>query len=128
MKRRDFLHLGLTFSALLITLRSLGSGLANAAGEGAKTALKLKDSDILKEGAVTTIANYCENPGKQPNKFCPTYKDKPGRCDNCMFYNKDKSQADHKDGQYARCQLLTTPGKPQFVSAKAWCATYAKQP
>lgn len=125
MKRRDFLHLGVTASAVLLALRGLGSGRAWAADKpGQKGAQKLKDSDILKDGEATTIANYCSEPEKQPNKYCPGWKDKPGKCEKCMFFNKDNSLTDYKGGKYARCQLLTTPGKAQFVSVKGWCATY----
>lgn len=125
MKRRDFLHLGLATSAGLMTVKGLQSTVAYAADGGAK---KISDKDLLKEGQPATIANYCQNPEKQPNKFCPTWKEKPGNCETCMFFNKDNSLTDFKGGKYARCQLLADPSKPQFVSSKSWCATYVKKP
>ena len=109
MQRREFIGLGIL--ALF----------------GAKVWAALTDKEILREGQPATIANYCENPDKQPNKFCPTFKDKPGYCNTCMFYNKDKSETTFKGKKYARCQLLTDPKKPQFVEAKAYCSTYVKQ-
>lgn len=119
MNRRKFIALaaiGLAGSKLL------------AQAPAAKAASKaITDKDILKEGMPATIANYCENPEKQPNKVCPTYKEKPGNCKSCMFYNKDNSAGEFKGKKYARCQLLTDPKKPQFVSENAWCATYVKQ-
>jgi hypothetical protein len=87
----------------------------------------ITEKDILKEGQPATIANYCTNPDKQPNKFCPTWKEKPGHCSDCNFFNKDNSLTTFKGGKYARCMLLTEPGKPQYVSEKAWCATYVKK-
>ena len=81
----------------------------------------------MKDGMPATIANYCTNPDKQPNKACPGWKEKPGHCETCSFFNKDNSLTDFKGGKYARCMLLTDPKKPQFVSSKAWCATYNKQ-
>ena len=122
MKRRDFLQIGVSASAMVMVAKSLELSPAFAAD-----AKKLTDKDILKEGQPTTIANYCQNPEKQPNKFCPTWKEKPGHCETCMFFNKDNSLADYKGGKYARCQLLSDATKAQFVSSKAWCATYVQK-
>lgn len=121
MKRREFLG----YSALISMFwGKLSFAQDKGAAGGAK---KLTDKDILKEGQPATIANYCENPDKQPNKFCPSWPTNKGHCETCMFFNKDNSLADFKGGKYARCQLLADPSKPQFVSAKAWCATYVKK-
>lgn len=119
MNRRNFIAL---------TALGLAGAKVFAQAPAAKAAAKaITDKDILKEGQPTTIANYCENPEKQPNKACPTYKEKPGLCKNCMFYNKDNSATTFKGKPFARCQLLTDPKKPQFVAEGAWCATYVKQ-
>lgn len=122
MKRREFIQIGLVASVLPLTLQAFAQG---GAGAGAK---KLTDKDVLKDGEASAVANYCTNPEKQPNKACPGYKDKPGKCDTCMFFNKDNSLTDYKGEKHARCQLLTDPKKPQFVAAKAWCATYTALP
>jgi High potential iron-sulfur protein len=124
MKRREFLGLGM--AAVTLGGASLNA-LANkpAAGKGAA----LAEKDILKEGMPTTIANYCEDHMKQPNKFCPSApKDASAICSNCMFYNKDNSETTFKGKKYARCSLLTDPKKPQFVLSSAWCQTYVKKP
>lgn len=119
MKRREFLG----YSALtpVIIGQVSWSQLAKAEGK------KLTEKDILKEGQPATIANYCENPEKQPNKFCPGWPTNKGHCETCTFYNKDNSESDFKGKKYARCQLLSDPAKPQFVGQKAWCATYVKK-
>lgn len=119
MNRRKFIAI----AAISLT----GSKLLAQAPAANTAAKAITDKDILKEGMPTTIANYCENPEKQPNKACPTYKEKPGNCKSCMFYNKDNSAGDFKGKKYARCQLLTDPKKPQFVAENAWCATFVKQ-
>lgn len=93
----------------------------------AADAKPITDKDILKDGQPATIANYCSTPDKQPNKACPAWKEKPGHCSDCNFFNKDASLTSFKGGKYARCMLLTEPGKPQFVSEKGWCATYVKK-
>jgi hypothetical protein len=121
MKRRDFLQLGLGTSAILAACGGLGFPDTSAA----EPAKKLTDKDILKEGAPTTIANYCTLPDKQPNKFCPAWKE--GHCETCQFFNKDNSLTTFKGGKYARCQLLADPSKAQFVSSGAYCATYVKK-
>jgi hypothetical protein len=88
-------------------------------------AAAITEKDILKDGQPTTISNYCSNADKKPNKFCPNHKE--GHCKECNFFNKDNSLGDYKGGKYARCMLLTEPGKPQFVSEKGWCATFTKK-
>jgi hypothetical protein len=123
MKRRDFLQAGLATSAFALIAKSLKVVPAFAAD-----AKKITDKNILKDGQPATIANYCEHPDKQPNKTCPGWKEKPGHCETCQFFNKDNSLTDFKGGKYAHCQLLADPSKPQFVSAKGWCATYVKKP
>lgn len=127
MNRREFLHLGMTGVAGLIAFENLRSATAAAAAADKGAAKKITAKDILKEGQPATIANYCEKPDKQPNKFCPAWKDKPGHCDTCMFFNKDNSLTEFKGGKFARCQLLTDATKPQFVSDKAWCATFVQK-
>ena len=107
MKRREFIALGIMATAGRYTF-----------------AAPLTEKDILREGQPATIANYCESPEKQPNKICPTWKDKKGFCDTCMFYNKDNSATTYKGKAYARCQLLADPKRPQFVAAKAYCSTF----
>lgn len=125
MKRREFLHLGMAGTVGLVAIRSLNPQKATAAEAGAK---KITEKDILKEGQPATIANYCQHPEKQPNKFCPTWKEKPGNCETCMFFNKDNTLTTFKGGKYAHCQLLADPTKPQYVSIKGYCSTYAKKP
>jgi hypothetical protein len=123
MKRREFLQLGAIASAAAILTRGMT---AKAQGAAAKP---ITDKDILKDAQPAPIANYCNNPDKQPNKACPGWKDKPGHCETCMFFNKDNSLTSFKGGKYARCQLLTTdPNRPQFVNAKGWCASYTALP
>ncbi|NJL25444.1 MAG: hypothetical protein HC902_09895 [Calothrix sp. SM1_5_4] len=119
MKRREFLSTGLALSAGAVALKSAFNVKPAFAAGG------ITDKDILKEGQPTTIANYCENPAKKPNKFCADWK--AGTCKDCTFYNKDNSATTFKGKKYARCQLLTDPKKPQFVAEGAWCATYVKQ-
>ncbi len=113
MKRRHFLGV----SALVLSSSTLLKTWADAP----KT---VTDKDILKDGMPATVANYCESPEKKPNKLCP---DPKGLCSDCMFYNKDNSKATFKGKEVARCQLLTDPSKPQFVWAKANCATFVKK-
>lgn len=133
MNRRDFLGWGLLTSCTPLALRSLLPESAMAAeenkkdspkGKGKDAGSKIAEKDILKPGEPTTIANYCDNPEKQPNKNCPDYKSKPGSCAKCTFFNKDNSEASFKGKKYAHCQLLTDPKKPQFVSENGWCATF----
>ncbi len=114
MQRRHFL--GLT--ALVFGSGSLLSRLAHAAG--------ITDKDMLKEGQPATIANYCENADKKPNKFCPEVK---GKCSACMFYNKPTpSEGTYKGKKAAKCQLLTDATKPQYVYADGTCASFVKNP
>ena len=113
MKRRHFLGV----SALLLSSNTVLKTWA----VDAKT---VTEKDILKDGMPATIANYCENPDKKPNKFCPEMK---GKCSDCTFYNKDNSKTDFKKKEVARCQLLADPSKPQFVWATATCATFVKK-
>jgi hypothetical protein len=119
MKRRDFLKVGALSAITLTVSRQL---LVSVPAQAADT---ITAKNILKEGQPTTIANYCENPEKQPNKVCPNRKE--GTCDTCLFYLKATSAATFKGQAYAKCQLLADPAKPQYVAAKAWCATYAKK-
>jgi hypothetical protein len=121
MKRREFLQLG----ALATTAGALLKGIPAFAAYAKK---KITDKDMMKDGQPATIANYCNNPDKQPNKACPGWKEKPGHCETCMFFNKDNTLADYKGGKVAHCQLLTDPSKPQYVSAKGWCASYTAAP
>jgi hypothetical protein len=113
MKRRNFLVLSAGF---------LGLGSLVHAADSKPAAVTEKD--ILKEGQPASIANYCENPSKQPNKFCPT---KPaGICSDCTFYNKDNSKTKYKGKEVAKCQLLATA--PSYVYSTASCATFVKKP
>ncbi len=121
MKRREFLQLGAMASVLPLALSAFADD-TKPAGK------KVTDKDVMKDGQPAPIANYCSNPDKQPNKACPGAKEKPGHCETCMFFNKDNSLADFKGGKVAHCQLLTDPTKPQFVSAKGWCASYTAAP
>lgn len=121
MKRREFIALGLAATAGSLAFAADPKAAAKAGGA------TISEKDILRDGQPTTIPNYCENPDKQPNKLCPSFKDKPGYCKDCMFYNKDNSKTTFKGKTYARCQLLTDPKKPQFVEEKAYCSTYVKQ-
>ena len=123
MKRREFLHIVAAASAGALAAKTLQPEAASAAD-----AKKIADKDILKDGQPATIANYCATPDKQPNKACPGWKDKPGHCEECMFFNKDNSLTKFKGGSYAHCQLLTDPSKPQYVSSRGWCATFVKKP
>ena len=118
MKRRDFMGLA---AAATVGFRAF----AQAAGAAAK-GKAITEKDILKEGQPAVIANYCENPAKNA-KACPMWKDKPGECKTCMFFNKDGSLTTFKGKTYARCQLLADPAKPQFVHNEGYCATYVKQ-
>lgn len=112
MKRRKFLVLSAGFLGV--------SSLARAADSKAPA---VTEKDILKEGQPASIANYCENPSKQPNKFCPT---KPaGICADCTFYNKPESKTKFKGKEVAKCQLLATA--PSYVYATAACATFVKK-
>ncbi len=120
MKRREFIGWAALGSSILGQLS--WSKIAQAAD-----AKKLTEKDIFKEGMTSTIANYCENPEKQPNKACPKWPESKGHCETCNFYNKDKSETDYKGKKYARCLLLGDPSKPQFVGQKAWCGSYIKQ-
>ena len=123
MNRRNFLRSTLATSLSAGTLANL----AWAQDKKADAKKAITEKDILKEGQPATIANYCENPEKQPNKFCPNWPANKGHCDTCTFYNKDNSEGDFKGKKYARCQLLADPSKPQFVAQKAYCATYVKK-
>lgn len=118
MQRREFLGLG-----ALMTFGSAGLAKFAFAADAKKA---ITEKDILKEGQPATIANYCEHPEKQPNKFCPNAP-KGATCKSCTFYNKDNSEVDYKGKKYARCQLLADPSKPQFVAQGAYCATYVKK-
>ncbi len=117
MKRREFIGLGVALSVGGIALSK--SRIAFAAG--------ITEKDILKEGQPAAIANYCETPEKTAAKVCPTWKDKPGSCKTCMFYNTDKSETTFKGVKYARCQLLADPKKAQYVAEGAYCATFVKK-
>lgn len=113
MQRRHFL--GLT--ALVLGSGSLVAKAADAAKGPA-------DKDVLKEGQPATVANYCENADKKPNKFCPDAK---GKCGECMFYNKDNSKASFKGKEVAKCQLLADPTKAQYVYSVGSCASWVKK-
>lgn len=119
MKRRKFLILSTGLSTGL-SAGLLGAGRVFAADAKAPA---VTDKDILKEGKPAAVANYCENPDKQPNKFCPS---KPaGKCGDCTFYNKDNSLAKFKGKDVAKCQLLATA--PSYVYSTASCATFVKK-
>lgn len=119
MKRREFLWTSAFASMVLGQVTFSQSAQAQAK--------KLTEKDILRDGQPATIANYCENPDKQPNKACPSFPKNKSYCENCTFYNKDNSEADFKGAKYARCQLLADPSKPQFVAKMGWCATWVKK-
>jgi len=128
MKRREFLGLGLVASAGAMTLNSLVPGQAFGADtKKVGDTKKITDKDILKDGMPATIANYCEHPDKQPNKACPGWKDKPGHCKECQFYNRDNTETAFKGKKYAHCQLLTDATKPQYVNENGWCNTFVKK-
>ena len=131
MKRREFLNSGLSLAAGLLAARTLEVGAAFGAdaaqGPGGAKIAKISDKDILKEGQPAVIANYCEHPDKQPNKYCPDWKAKPGHCNVCMFFNTDNSETTFKGGKYAHCKLLTDPKKAQFVSENGYCATFVQK-
>lgn len=119
MKRRHFL----AASALFMSSSTVLAADKKPADKKAAAAGGVTDKDILKEGQPASIANYCENPDKQPNKFCPN---KPaGKCVDCMFYNKDNSKTTFKGKEVAKCQLLATA--PQYVYGTASCATFVKK-
>jgi hypothetical protein len=120
MNRRKFIGLG----AAVLATQSAGFVFAQPKAKSVTSGKNLTEKQILREGQPATIANYCEHPDKQPNKFCPGAKDKPGSCSKCQFFNKDNSETTFKGGKYARCQLLADASKPQFVSANGWCATF----
>lgn len=120
MKRREFLGLGVTLSAVAATTKGLWPSTAQAADT-------LTPAQILKQGEPAVIANYCEHGEKQPNKFCPDWKSKPGHCKECTFFNKDNSLTTYKGHKYARCQLLADPKKAQFVSENGYCSTFVKK-
>ncbi|MGE4131112.1 MAG: hypothetical protein AB7F86_05705 [Bdellovibrionales bacterium] len=120
MKRRQFL----AYTALSAPVLALFSRTLLAADKAADKKAAVTDKNVLKEGQPATIANYCEHPDKQPNKFCPTPK---GKCAECMFYNQDKSETTFKGAKVAHCALLTDPAKPQFVYSTATCATFVKK-
>lgn len=119
MKRREFLRFSILSTAAVALAPSLLKSIPAYAAD------TIAAKDILKDGMPATIANYCEQPDKQPNKSCPSRKE--GTCDTCMFYLKATSEATFKGKKYAKCQLLTDPKKPQYVLDKAWCATYVKK-
>ncbi len=125
MKRREFIHLGAMTSVGVLLTSTLVRSLAWAGPAKAKGGASIKKDQILKEGQPASIANYCENADKKPNKFCPDAK---GKCAQCMFYNKDNSETTFQGTKYAHCQLLTDPKKPQFVAAVGSCATFVKDP
>src|SRR5436853_350924 len=95
MKRREFLRAGVVASFGVGAFSALAED-KKEAKKADKNASKIADKDILKEGQPATIANYCEHPDKQPNKACPAWKDKPGHCETCQFFNRDNSMADYK--------------------------------
>lgn len=123
MKRRDFM----TFTAGVLSLA--GVSWANETGVkigGAGAGGGITEKQILKDGEPATIANYCSDPQKSA-KACPSWKDRPGHCETCNFFNKDNSLTTFKGTKYARCQLLADPSKPQFVSVKGYCSTYVQK-
>ena len=127
MERRQFLTLGLTATGAAIVSKALGAktALAKAPEKAKAGGPTITDKDILKEGQPATIANYCEHPEKQPNKYCADWKSKPGHCVKCTFYNTDASETTYKGGKYAHCQLLNEG--PKYVSEKAYCSTYVEK-
>lgn len=146
MKRREFLSLGVTISAGAVAVRSALSSVAAFAADAKPTAsgkagdkkasdkgaadkksAGIADKDILHEGQPATIANYCEDPKGEANKYCPDRKNKPGKCKECTFYNKDNTETTFKGKKYAHCQLLSDPAKAQYVWENAYCATFVKQ-
>lgn len=121
MKRREFLGWSAGFFATAPGLLRVSTAVAADASK------KITEKDILKEGQPAAIAGYCEHPDKQPNKFCPDWKAKPGHCKECMFFNKDNSETTFKGGKFAHCQLLADPKKPQYVSENGYCTTFVKK-
>ncbi len=122
MKRRDVLQKG-SWVLGALSIGSLSSFWVNTSAWAQGTAKKLTAKDILKEGKPASIANYCENAKKQPNKYCPDAK--PGNiCENCQFYNTDKSETTFEGVKVAKCTLLANPASAQYVAAAGWCATY----
>jgi hypothetical protein len=125
MKRREFLGLGVAASAGWLTLKALKTDQAWAADKKAATK-KIEAKDIVKEvDAQAKTLSYCEKPSKT-NKACPSWKDRPGHCKECRFYNTDHSEGMFKGHKYARCMLFTDPSKPQFVSDMGYCSSFTK--
>lgn len=122
MKRRKFLVL--SAGLLGVSQLTLAEEKAKpAAGKEAKGKDGITEKDLFQEGKPGAVANYCEHPEKQPNKFCPT---KPGGvCADCMFYNKDNSKTTFKGKEVAKCQLLAAA--PSYVYSTAACATWVKK-
>lgn len=118
LPRREFLSGSLLGILGLVATKSLTVRSAFASGA------TITEKDILKEGVPAPIANYCENPTKQPNKICPGAKDRPGNCAGCQFYLAD-TKTTFKGKEYGKCQIL--PAAPNYVAATGWCATYTKR-
>lgn len=118
LRRREFISGSLLGLLGLVATKSLKVSAADA------KAATITEKDILREGKPAPVANYCENPTKQPNKICPGAKDRPGKCADCQFYMKD-TETTFKGKKYAKCQII--PAAPNFVLDSAWCATYTKR-
>lgn len=118
LRRREFISGSLLGLLGLVATKSLKVSAADA------KAATITEKDILREGKPAPVANYCENPTKQPNKICPGAKDRPGKCADCQFYMKD-TETTFKGKKYAKCQII--PATPNFVLESAWCATYTKR-
>ena len=122
MNRRSFLTFSaMTFGAAALFKTTLNTTVSFA--QGALKELKLKDSEIAKNGDKSiTVAQYCENAEKD-SKFCPD-RQKPERkgqnCGSCQFYT---AKGLHKGQEVGACTLI--PGK--HVPKAGWCQTWVKK-
>ena len=118
MERRKFLNLGLSISAGAIVAKAFKATPATAAPAA------ITEKDIVKETMKgLSVTNFCENPTKKPNKYCPDWKE--GNCGSCQFYNTDESKTKFKGKEYATCQII--PSAPRYVAPGNYCATYVKK-
>lgn len=114
MNRRLFLSWSVVTVGALSFLKSFNAF--------AKEELKIKDSEVAKDGDKLSVAQFCTDPDGGA-KTCPERK-KPERkgqyCEGCQFYT---AKGQHKGKDVGSCTLI--PGK--YVSAKAWCQTWVKK-
>ncbi|MGE0528021.1 MAG: hypothetical protein AB7G93_13795 [Bdellovibrionales bacterium] len=145
MKRRDFLNLGVSASAGLLLLKTLDPAAGFAQDKAQKEPKKeakgtdkadkkeakkasgpeIPENKVVHEGKPTNLPNYCEHPEKQPNKYCPGWKE--GHCKTCMFYDR-QNMGTSKGKEVAKCKVATNPQQPQYVYPDAYCSSYVKDP